>query len=692
MIPPVVCLVFKSHNVGKSILEDFSATLRGHVKIVGQSLAELEAGPMDAEYFIVPSSRAAEIVKLSRPNSKTIVSSYTLNIRELPRLLMLRYGTTCLVIAGTQESAEHVIRILREFGFTWLNFNPYWPGKNSPPLNGEIAITLGTPHLCPADVSDIIDLGPRRLDITALITLCLDLNLPRKLINEILMDHLDQMTSLGRAYLEVYQESERDRAYLKVLLNSTKDAIAAFDRNGSVMYSNTFFKRLIKGTNLNKFLEDQFTSPSVEQIKGKHFLVEKLSVKVQEETKPLGTLVVIRSTENVSKAEGTLRRTLLAKRHVALYHFSDIIGNSPLIKKAIDTAKKIASSNLTVLIAGETGTGKELFAHAIHNASSRANEPFVCAHFAAMPPSLIESELFGYDEGAFTGAKKGGHPGFFEQAHKGSIFLDEIGDIPIPFQSHLLRVLEDKRVTRISGQYPIPMDVRLIAATNQDLEALVKQNRFREDLFYRLNVIPLSLPPLRSRTEDIPILANHFLSLVDRSNDRRFSSQVLEYLQNCSWPGNARQLESIVKYMAHISENEILDVADLPPGLKVKSPAVSTGHSNEMMKDWKNDRDLISLILDTLFLFQKSGKSVGKKALIVRAKEEGFNLSDYRMRKLLRELNDKGLIHVGSTSQGTVITDKGLTFLRSLSGGVDASQYRNGHSVVTFSEKQPYHK
>lgn len=687
MTHSVVCCVYQSPKVGESIVEDLYAKLRGHVKIVGQRVIELEACPAEADYFIVPSNRAAEIVKRLRPQSRTMVSQFTLNFQKLPKLLMLRAGTNCLVVAGSQETAQDAVQKLKEFGFSWLNFYPYWPGNNAQTLETKIAITLGSSHLCPAYVSTIIDLGPRKLDITTLINLCLDLGLPRKVIDDILADHVDEVTGLGSAYLGLYQESEHDRAYLKVLLDSTKDAIAAFDINGTIMHSNTFFQRLAEGANLDlkKFLEHPLAAPLVEQIKGKYFVVEKLSVKVQEKTDLVGTLLVMRSTEKVSEAESAVRRALLARRHVGLHRFSDIIGISPAIKKVIETARKIAFSNLTVMITGETGTGKELFAHAIHNASPRAEEPFVCAHFAAMPPTLIESELFGYDEGAFTGAKKGGHPGYFEQAHKGSIFLDEIGDAPPNFQAHLLRVLEDRRVMRVGGNYPIPVDVRLIAATNQDLEALVRQGRFREDLLYRLNVIPLALPPLRSRTEDIPVLARHFLSLVDRPNNRRFSPEVLEYLQNYSWPGNIRQLGSVVKYMAHISENEILEVNDLPPGLTAKPLTLSMGDSNEIIKDRKNNRNLVFWILDTLLLSQKTGRGAGKNTLIARAKEKGISVSDYQMRTALHKLNYEGLIHIGSTSQGTVITDKGLALLHSLSGESEDSSRRDGHTVGIFS-------
>ncbi len=687
MSHPIVCCVYQSPKVGESIVEDLYAKLRGHARIVGQRMIELEVGPAEADYFIVPSDRASEIVKRLRPQSRTMVSQFTLDFQKLPKLLTLRAGTNCLVVAGSQETARDAVQKLKEFGFSWLNFYPYWPGTSTQASETKTAITLGSSHLCPAYVSTIIDLGPRKLDITTLINLCLDLGLPRRVIDGILADHVDEVTSLGSAYLGLYQESEHDRAYLKVLLDSTKDAIAAFDVTGAIMHSNTFFQRLAEGASLDLkgFLDHPLAAPLVEQIKGKYFVIEKLPVKVQEKTDLVGTLLVMRSTEKVSEAESAVRRALLARHHVGLHRFSDIIGISPAIKKVIETAKKIAFSNLTVMITGETGTGKELFAHAIHNASSRGEEPFVCAHFAAMPPTLIESELFGYDEGAFTGAKRGGHPGYFEQAHKGSIFLDEIGDAPPNFQSHLLRVLEDRRVMRVGGKYPIPVDVRLIAATNQDLEALVRQGRFREDLLYRLNVIPLSLPPLRSRTEDIPILARHFLSLVDRSNNRQFSQEVLEYLQNYSWPGNIRQLGSVVKYMAHISENEILEVNDLPPGLPAKLPTLFMGDSNEIIKDWKNNRNLFFWILHTLLLFHNTGRGVGKNTLIARAKEKGMRVSDYQMRTALHKLDFKGLIRIGSTSQGTVITDRGFALLRSFSGESEDSSYRDEHLVGAFS-------
>ena len=393
-----------------------------------------------------------------------------------------------------------------------------------------------------------------------MIRLCLDLDFPRKVIDDILVDHFDGITGLGRDYLALYQESEQHRGYLKALLDSTKDAIAAFDDKGVVMHSNSLFQRLSESADfdLGRFLDNQSGTPSVEQVNGNYFVVEKLSVNVQDETQ--GTLLVMRSTEKVSKAEGALRRAFTSKRHAASYRFEDILGLSPAITHVIETARKIAPCNLTVLITGETGTGKELVAHAIHNASPRAEEPFVCTHFAAMPATLIESELFGYDEGAFTGARKGGHPGYFELAHKGTIFLDEIGDLPANFQPHLLRVIEDRRVMRVGGNYPIPIDVRLIAATNQDLESMVRQGRFREDLFYRLQVIPLSLPPLRSRQEDIPILATHFLSQADRSGRKRFSPDVLEFMQTYPWPGNIRQMASVVNFMVHTSENEVLEI------------------------------------------------------------------------------------------------------------------------------------
>lgn len=234
----------------------------------------------------------------------------------------------------------------------------------------------------------------------------------------------------------------------------------------------------------------------------------------------------------------------------AIYTFDRIIGNNEKFLKIIDYAKKIADSRSTVLITGESGTGKEIFAQSIHNFSIRKDEAFIAVNCAAIPRTLIESELFGYEEGAFTGAKKGGNAGMFELADEGTIFLDEIGEMPIDMQTKLLRVIEEGVITRIGGHKQTPVDLRIIAATNKNLVKEVEKGNFRKDLFYRLNVLPIQLPSLRERKDDIPLLFDYYMKKTSNKlnkNTVEVTPEYMDYLKNYEWPGNIRELENVIE-------------------------------------------------------------------------------------------------------------------------------------------------
>lgn len=252
--------------------------------------------------------------------------------------------------------------------------------------------------------------------------------------------------------------------------------------------------------------------------------------------------------------------------------FRDIIGQSASLQSVKDTAEIAAKHSPAVLITGESGTGKEMFAQAIHNCSPRANGPFVAINCGAIPKSLIESELFGYEAGAFTGAQKGGHIGKFELANKGTIFLDEIGDMPYEIQVALLRVLQTKEVIRIGGKAPVKIDVRVIAATNQNLEKRIADNTFRQDLYYRLNVLSIHLPALRDRLDDILPLSNYFIQKYSRTFDKRVTSISQEaqvILSRYSWPGNIRELENIIERAIIVCKGSLIEPQDLPDQLYV---------------------------------------------------------------------------------------------------------------------------
>ncbi|ODA40833.1 sigma-54-dependent Fis family transcriptional regulator [Desulfosporosinus sp. BG] len=255
----------------------------------------------------------------------------------------------------------------------------------------------------------------------------------------------------------------------------------------------------------------------------------------------------------------------------ARFYCKDIIGESEVMKNALKLIPVAANSRSNVLLTGESGTGKELFAQAIHNHSSRSEGPFVAVNCAALPRELIQSELFGYNEGAFTGAKRGGNPGKFEMANEGTIFLDEIGDMPIELQVNLLRVLQERKVTRVGGEKVIPINIRIIAATNKDLVKAVKEGRFRQDLYYRLHVLSIQIPPLRERGRDIELITFHLINVFSEHLDKEIKGvepEFLEVICNYSWPGNIRELQNAVEYAMNVAEGEYLSVHDLPNDIR----------------------------------------------------------------------------------------------------------------------------
>lgn len=282
-------------------------------------------------------------------------------------------------------------------------------------------------------------------------------------------------------------------------------------------------------------------------------------------------LVVARSLEHRRlKKENLQLRKQLRQR----YGFAKIVGQSEAISRVFDLIRKVADSNSTVLILGESGTGKELIAHAIHYNSDRRDGPLIPVNCAAIPEELLESELFGHERGAFTHAIRS-RAGRFEQADGGTIFLDEISEMSPSLQVKILRILQEHAFERIGGVKTLRVDIRVIAATNQNLEELVARNKFREDLYYRLNVIPIKVPPLRERRDDIPLLVLHFLEELSRERQRprkRFTPAAMELLSRHSWPGNVRELENLVERLVILTEGEVIDVADLPEKFQLTTP------------------------------------------------------------------------------------------------------------------------
>lgn len=319
--------------------------------------------------------------------------------------------------------------------------------------------------------------------------------------------------------------------------------------------------------------------------------------------------ILFQSTDQVEKLASRVRtmelqveryQTLLDEMRGQRYSFDNILTKDQSMQALIEQTRRIADSSATVLILGESGTGKELFAQALHEASARNKAPFIAINCGAIPRDLIESELFGYEEGAFSGARKKGKPGKFELASGGTLFLDEIGELPLESQAKLLRVLEERKIDRLGGTAPVPVDFRLVAATNRDLDTNVNTGKFRSDLYYRINEFPIEIPPLRSRLEDIPLLAKHFLAEVCRRERLpllTLSDGASAVLMSHDWPGNVRELRGLMRQMAWKAQGPTIEPHHLPPSFNKSQLAGSSGTLDEQLA--RAERAAIQTALQT---------------------------------------------------------------------------------------------
>lgn len=360
------------------------------------------------------------------------------------------------------------------------------------------------------------------------------------------------------------KERELTTRYQKIL-DHTNNGILTIDNNNQIITINTIAEKLfnIKASDIlndyinnieqlkiivDSMINEKMILNKVVEVNNIKLIMNVIPVIIEKDV--YNKIISLQEVSKLQQLELKVRTQLYKKGLYAKYHLEDIIGDSKLINDLKSKIKKIARTNTTVLITAETGSGKELFAQSIHNISLRKDGPFVTINCAAIPENLLESELFGYEDGAFTGAKKGGKPGLFELAHNGTIFLDEISELPLNLQGRLLRVLQEKEILRIGGDYILNVDIRVIAATNRNLLTMVNEGKFRQDLYYRLNILDIRIPPLRERKEDIPELANMFLNRMNKKYDTSISQitdEISKLLMKYDWPGNVRELENFIE-------------------------------------------------------------------------------------------------------------------------------------------------
>lgn len=409
---------------------------------------------------------------------------------------------------------------------------------------------------------------------------------------------------------------EKERAEkLRIIMDFAYDGIIAIDSQGKITAFNSVAERvlgmkaqdvigkhilkIIPDTGLLRVLEKKEAElGAIQKVNNVYITTNRVPIVVNNQV--VGVVATFQDVTKIQNLEQKLRRELHARGHVAKFSFTDIIGKSRLIQDAIEKATRYSETDANILILGETGTGKEMFAQSIHQKSQRRDGPFVAVNCAALPESLLESELFGYVEGAFTGARKGGKPGLFEIAHKGTIFLDEIGSISNNVQIRLLRVLQEREIMRIGDDKVIPVDVRLIASTNKDLKELVDSRQFRDDLYYRLNVLKLALPPLREICSDIPLIVQHFNKEFSEQYGKEefiITPETMQILISYDWPGNVRELKNVIENLVILAGNCCIRKEEVESVLEIVKKEKVTPRNLKIISD-SLEKDIIQSILE----------------------------------------------------------------------------------------------
>nr|WP_276576089.1 sigma 54-interacting transcriptional regulator [Oceanirhabdus seepicola] len=600
-------------------------------------------------------------------SKRIIVIDRAIKAKEIYRVFEIPDNMDILVVNDNYETTLQTVSLLYQIGINHLNLIPY-DFKNDYE-NIKIAITPGESNFVPQYIDKIIDLGNRIIDIATFYKIVSHLEIKDKDIIDRIVKYSDKLINIHSGIDQRQKELVIRNEHMDTLINLSKDGILLSSPEGKITTYNKKFLEImelnnsqVKDANINDIFKDKLSFllhdenivDEVVNIESKYLNINKKTLNYLG--KKNGAYINIQEITYIRQLEQNLSKKLRQKGQIARYELGDIITSSDRMIKCKSFSKKIAKTELTVLITGESGTGKELLAQSIHNASDRKKQPFIAINCAAMPENLLESELFGYESGAFTGASKEGKRGLFEQANHGTIFLDEIGDMPLHLQTKILRVLQERQVMRIGGESVIDIDVRVVAATNKCLLELITEGKFRDDLYYRLNVFPIRIPSLRERKEDIILLLKHFMK-----RNLELGSCVEEILQNYNWNGNIRELKNVASYIDTLCEGDYVTINDLPEYIRIKY-----NNNYEVEIDVLNDKKSYDNAISVLKILNdntKSGKGLGRNSLISILNQKDIFCSEGEMKKVLNLLDNLELIKSSVGRGGSKISEKGVGFL-----------------------------
>lgn len=666
---PSLMLVTKDKRTNDLFYHQIMDFFEGNINIIRHQ----DFNRYDEVDIILVSS--PQLIQDHLPADKIIIGRRSINVEVVEQLVSLPEQTECLVINNIAETTFDCIEYLSNLGLN-LKFYPYFPGMEGGFKKTKVAIIPMALEMVPKGIEKIIDIGLRPLDLSTLIELGSRLQYNLDTAHIYAAKYIKEIISLTSRLSNLLQDVNDLNHKLDAILNTVHDGIIATDEAKKIIKINNSAKKILgltieeeqlKGTKFDEVFpklaikkEDNIENQLV-SINEKKLVVNKVSI--MSDKKNIGDVTAFQDVTRIQHLEQDIRKKIQNKGFSSRYTTENIIGESRRIKETLRIMEKIGKNDNTVLILGENGTGKELFAHSIHNMSMRKNGPFIPVNFAGLPESLAESELFGYEDGTFTGASKGGKQGLFELAHNGTIFLDEIGDASLSLQILLLRVLQEKQVMRVGGRSIIPVNVRVIAATNKDLKNLVKSGKFREDLYYRLFILPLRIPTLRERREDIPILINTFIKDYS-SSIPKIDDEVMERLFEYQWPGNIRELLSVIQYMTIVMEGNRITKNDLPEQFKQANDTATEGTS-EVISLLKQEGDLgeFASILNCLYEAKQQRVNYGRGKIVEYLQVNNCSLSEQQVRRRMEVLRNLNLIYSGNKGQGSKITEDGMDIL-----------------------------
>jgi len=659
-----LAIVESSRSAADIRAEQIHSLFGGTLMVETFSGDAVRPGDLDAaDLVLVPSYGVYALVqKHILPDCPVVFACRTVSKAGLERLKAMNGTAGVVLLDDTLELAQLMVAVLRQLDGTCPVLIPAAAAHRAEFQGQAVASVIDFENDATAT-----NIGPALLDISTILELGMRLDLDHVLNHKNIKTSFGELVPVHVGLSVILGKTNRFEGSMDLLLQVVDSGVIGINAKGHVFSYNEKASQILgidAASVLGKNGMELFPEIPFYQVMDSRMPVRESLGKINgydvvisvdpiaHSGKQYGAVAVIKRFSDEERKQHVLRNQLIGKGHRAKYRFEDIVGTSDAIRKCREIALRMAGSDSSVLITGESGTGKEIFAQAIHNSSGRRDYQFVAVNCGAIPESLLESELFGYEDGAFTGARKGGRQGLFELAHKGTLFLDEVGEMPLALQKRLLRVLQEREVVRLGGDRVISVDVRIIAATNRNLKHLAESGEFREDLYYRLGVLPLGIPALRNRPEDIPELIHAF----QRKLNTKFqlSDRAAEVFSRHLWRGNVRELRNYVEYLANLNA-PVVDAEDLPfesASPVVKSVSISVAAAS--------DEDHSRFILEQLAIGFRGMKRLGRRSLSQLAQQSGRFLGEQEIRNLLLELERQGLVVIHSGRGGTVITELGL--------------------------------